>query len=716
VIRINDVIEEVYSYHPKANISLIEKAFVYSAKVHHGQIRSSGEPYLSHPLEVAHQLAQMKLDVVAISAGLLHDTVEDTVATMDDIRDMFGTEVSKIVDGVTKISRLEFRQREKQQAETIRKMILAMATDIRVLLVKIADRLHNMRTLGYLSEERQRRISQETLDIYAPLAGRLGLGRKKSELEDLSFFYLQPEKYREIRTGVAQKQEERRKFFDEIQNIILNDLLEKNGIKGRVKGRVKHAYSVYQKMIKQSLALNQVFDLIAYRIIVQSVRDCYATLGLIHQKWTPIPGRFKDYIAMPKSNMYQSLHTTVLGPGGERMEIQIRTEEMDRVAEDGIAAHWRYKEGDNMPEKEGERFAWLKQVLDWMRDLQDPVDFLENLRLDLYPDEVYVFTPQGDIKAFPRGATPLDFAYSIHTDVGHTCTGAKANGRLVPLKYELKNGEIIEIVTSPNSNPSKDWLNIAKTPKARAKIRQWFVKEERERSEALGREMLEKEFRKHKTSLSHFMKSGQLEEAAKEFSLKSVDDLIATIGYGKVSARQVVGKILPREETQGEKQDDSLESVVRKAKRHSSQNAITVKGLHDILVRLGKCCNPLPGDHIIGFITRGRGVTVHSYECPVIASSDPDRRVEVAWDRADDGVHPARLQLLCEDKQGLLASITNVFSSAETNIVKARVDRSADQKSVLDFTIEVQGRKHLDKVVNSLKRIKEVIRIERVRV
>lgn len=714
MIRLNDILDEVLSYHSNAELELIQKAYVYSARAHHSQVRSSGEPYLSHPLEVAFILSQMKLDVVAISAGLLHDTVEDTTSTIADISNLFGDEVGNIVDGVTKISQLEFRKRDEQQAETIRKMIVAMANDIRVLLVKIADRLHNMRTLGYLSEERQHRIAKETLDIYAPLAGRLGLRRKKSELEDLAFYYLEPDKYREIRSGIAQNQEERKKYSTEIQDS-LTQMLAENHIDGKVKGRLKHIYSIYQKMVKQSLTLNQVYDLMAFRIIVQTVRDCYETLGIIHNTWTPIPGRFKDYIAMPKSNMYQSLHTTVVGPFGERIEVQIRTEEMDRVSEEGIAAHWRYKEGGNMGEAEGERFAWLRRLLDWMRDLEDPRDFLENLRVDLYPDEVYVFTPQGEVRAFPRGATPLDFAYAIHSEVGHSCTGAKVDGKLVPLKYELNNGEIIEIITSPRSTPSKDWINIAKTSKARAKIRHWFMQEERERSQTLGRELLEKELRKHKKSFPKFQKEGQLDAASAAFSFKNSDDLLAAVGYGRVSAKQVLGKVLPKEELAEEEEPVFVEPTVPKSRKDRPKGGITVRGIHDVLVKLGKCCNPLPGEDIVGFITRGRGVTVHRYDCPVIRTSDPARRVEVDWELATDGLHPARLQLLCEDKKGLLAVISNVFSGADSNIIKGKVERAGDQKSVLDFTIEVQGRKHLDKVVLALKKIKEVIKVERLR-
>jgi guanosine-3',5'-bis(diphosphate) 3'-pyrophosphohydrolase len=715
MIRLNDIIDQVLSYHPRADTALIQKAYVFSARAHQGQVRRSGEPYLSHPLEVAGILSKMKLDVVSIVAGLLHDTVEDTRAASEDIFRMFGEEVGNIVEGVTKISRLEFQRREAEQAETIRKMILAMANDIRVILVKIADRLHNMRTLGYLEEERQRRIAQETLEIYAPLAGRLGLGSKKSELEDLAFFYLEPEKYREIRTGIAQQRQERSKYTEEVQKLV-EEILRKNKIQGRIKGRLKHVYSVYRKMVEQNLTLNQVYDLIAFRIILGSIRHCYETLGLIHQIWTPIPGRIKDYIAMPKSNMYQSLHTTVLGPGGERVEFQIRTEDMDRVAEEGIAAHWKYKEGSGMAEAEGQRFAWLRRLLDWQRDLEDPRDFLESLRVDLYPDEVYVFTPTGDVKAFAKGATPIDFAYAIHTEVGHTCTGARINGRLVSLKEELKNGDIVEIITNPHSRPGKDWLNIAKTSKARAKIRHWIALEERKRSLTLGREMMEKECRRHRVSLSKVMKDDGLEAMARELSFKSLDDLFTSIGYGKVSPKQIIRKLLPRQPSEDqEEQPDLVEKRVARS-RPADRSGISIKGVQDVLIRLAKCCNPLPGDEIVGYITRGRGITVHVYDCPILHSAPSERRVEVDWESGEDGRHAARIQIISADTMGILAEVSGALSKAEANIVKANATRTDDQKAFFDFTIEVTDKKHLDRVIASLKKIKEIIKVERLRV
>jgi GTP diphosphokinase / guanosine-3',5'-bis(diphosphate) 3'-diphosphatase len=714
MVRLNEIIDQVLAYHSKADIALIQKAYVYSARVHQGQVRQSGEPYLAHPLEVADILAKMKLDVVSIVAGLLHDTIEDTRAASEEIFRMFGQEVGSIVEGVTKISRLEFQRREAEQAETMRKMILAMANDIRVLLVKIADRLHNMRTLGYLEEERQYRIARETLDIYAPLAGRLGLGAKKFELEDLALFYLEPSKYREIRTGIAQKKEERTKYSEEVQHLV-EEMLRKNKIQGRIKGRLKHIYSVYRKMIEQNLNLNQVYDLTAFRIVVGSVRSCYETLGLIHQLWTPIPGRIKDYIAMPKSNMYQSLHTTVLGPHAERVEFQIRTEDMDRVAEEGIAAHWRYKEGSSMPEAEGKRFAWLRRLLDWQRDLEDPLEFLESLRVDLYPDEVYVFTPTGDVKAFAKGATPIDFAYAIHTQVGHTCTGARVNGRLVSLKEELQNGDMIEIITNPHSAPGKDWLSIAKTSKARAKIRQWIAQEERKRSLLLGREMMEKEIRRHRLSFSKIVKAEVLEGVAKEFSFKSVDDLLAGVGYGRISPKQVVRKLLPKPPFEGQEELPSTTDKILGKLKPVRRTGVSIKGVHDVLINLARCCNPLPGDGIVGYITRGRGVTVHVYDCPILRSVDSERLLEVSWERGDDGRHEAHIHITSADSIGILAALSNVLTRADANIVKANAARTDDQKAFFDFTIEVTSKKHLDKVMTSLKKIKEVIKVERLR-
>ena len=542
MIRLNDITSQILSYHPKANIEPVEKAYVYSAKVHQGQIRLSGEPYLSHTLEAAYILAQMKMDVVCIVAGLLHDTIEDTNVELDDIQRLFGEETANIVDGVTKISKMQFTSHKHRQAENVRKMILAMSSDIRVILVKFADRLHNMRTLGFQPPEKQRLIASETLDIYAPLAGRMGINWIKSSLEDLCLYYLEPEIYKTIKSEVAQRKSERDRFLKEIQQLLLDKLSEFN-INATIKSRDKHFYSIYKKMLDQNLTVNQVYDIMAFRVLVNSIKECYEALGHIHSMWKPVQGRFKDYISVPKANMYQSLHTTVIGPLGQRMEVQIRTWEMNRVAEEGIAAHWRYKEGSAASKTDEKQFAWLRQLMEWQKNLHDPAEFLESVRMNLFPDDVYVFTPGGDVKTFPKGATPIDFAYSIHSEVGEKCMGAKVNGKMVPLRSKLKNGDIIEIITSPKQHPSKDWLEFVKTPRAKTKIRQWINNQEKEESINLGKNFLEKALEQVHMSIANITKSDQLSAIAKELSFHSVEDLVAQIGLGKVSPRQVIGRL-----------------------------------------------------------------------------------------------------------------------------------------------------------------------------
>jgi len=716
MIRLSEILDRVVSYNPDVDLTLIERAYVFSAKVHDGQTRLSGEPYLSHPLEVAGILADMKLDNVCIIAGILHDVVEDTSATIEEIEEMFGPDVANIVDGVSKITQLRFGTREEHKGETIRKMIVAMASDIRVLLVKIADRLHNMQTLGYLREDKQKRIAQETLDIYAPLAGRLGLGNKKKQLEDLSFYYLEPEKYRAIRQGIAEQEAERKKIIEELKEIIQSKLKEHH-IEAEVQGRVKHIYSIYLKMVAQNININQVFDLIAFRIVVNTVSECYETLGMIHSMWKPIPGRFKDYIAVPKANRYQSLHTSVMGPYVQKMEIQIRTEEMHLIAEEGIAAHWKYKEGGKLEGAEGERYAWLRSLLDWQRDMEHPGEFLESLRVDLYPDEVYVFTPKGEVLELPGGATPIDFAYKIHTDIGNRCVGARVNGKMVPLKTHLRNGDIVEIMTNPKATPSKDWMKIVKTPKALAKIRQWVRQEEHIRSVSIGKDLLDKQLRRKHLSMPKLAKEGKLLSAAEELSLKTVEDLYAAVGYGKISPRQVITKVAPRipEEEDKENHEAGLvERTIRKIARRSSEG-ISVRGVQDVLVRSGKCCNPLPGDRITGYVTRGRGVTVHKSDCTQVLGVDPERRVDVFWDRGDDAsVFPVRLQVVSEDQRGLLGTISNVFAKSDANITRANVSTTVDKKAVCDFTVEVRDKKHLDQVIVALKKLKEVLQVNRV--
>lgn len=712
MIRLNDILDKVTSYHRKADLSLIKKAYVFSAKVHEGQVRLSGEPYLSHPLEVADILANMKLDMLTIASGLLHDVLEDTKTTADEVQELFGKEVATIVGGVTKISKMSFSDREERHAENIKKMILAMAQDIRVVMVKLADRVHNMRTLGYHNPEKQRKVARETLDIYAPLAGRLGIRKIQAELEDLALYYLEPEVYTQISSGIARRRGERERYIAEVKDIIQQKMRE-FGLQAKVEGRYKYLYSIYRKMMGQNLSLDELYDIIAFRIILNTVRECYGALGVIHSLWRPIAGKFKDYISLPKANMYQALHTKVIGPYGERMEIQIRTQEMHRVAEDGIAAHWRYKESGDTNESDTLKFTWLRQLIDWQRDLKDPREFLESVKVDLFPQEVYVFTPRGDVKEFPYGATPVDFAYSIHTEVGHRCSGAKINGKLVPLDYQLKNGEIVEIVTSPRHVPSKDWLKFVKTGRAKTRVRQWVKTEERERSIILGRELCEREFPKHGLNFKKYLKSEELTKAASELSIQSVDDLLASVGYGKISPRQVIGKLIPRRQLDSGKVT-ALERLVQKVIKRKDKGGIKVKGIEDVMIRLGRCCNPLPGDAIIGYITRGRGITVHTSDCPNIITEDSERRVDVEWEVSGDVVHPVKIQVISFDKKGLLADISGVISQSEANILEADVHTGPDKKAVSNFIIEVTDAKHLGTVISSLKKLKDVIRVERL--
>ena len=712
MIRLNDIVDQVLSYHPEADIGLIEKAYVYSAKAHAGQVRLSGEPYLLHPLEVAGILSRMKLDVFSIASALLHDTLEDTDTKLEDLARLFGTEVTQIVDGVTKIGRFEFSSYEERQAENMRKMILAMANDIRVILIKLADRLHNMRTLDYQAVGKQRLIAQETLDIYAPLAGRLGIDWIKTELEDLSFSYLDPDVYDEIVKGLERTAEERERYIKEVREIIEEKLAELD-LQGKVRGRQKHMYSVYKKMIAQNLDLEHIYDIIAFRIILNSIRECYEALGVIHSSWKPIPGRFKDYIGMPKANMYQSLHTTVIGPYGERVEIQIRTEEMHRIANEGIAAHWVYKEGKSVPESDSKRFAWLRELLEWQQDLKDPREFLETVRVDLFPDDVYVFTPNGDVRAFPRGSTPIDFAYSVHTEVGHQCTGAKVNGKLVPLKYELRNGDIVEIITSHKHVPSKDWLKIVKTSRARTRIRHWIKTEERERSIALGREICEREFRKHGLNFAKYLNSDELFQVTQAFSLQKVEDLLASIGYGKISALQTIGKLTSLLEPE-EKPDELhiIERPERKEKR-LQRGGVRVKGVDDILVRFAKCCNPLPGEQIAGYITRGRGVSVHRSDCQSLLSSGFERRIEVDWDRDAEEVHPVGIAVICANVKGMLAAISGTLSNHDINILQANVRTRVDNQAECKFVVEVRDTDHLLGAMAAVRKIKNVLDVQR---
>jgi GTP pyrophosphokinase len=618
-----------------------------------------------------------------------------------------------MVDGVSKLGRMTFRTSEQRQAESFRKMLLAMARDIRVILVKLADRLHNMRTLDHQPADRQRRIAQETLDIYAPLANRLGISWVKSELEDLAFATLEPEAYREIEQEINRHAAERGVYIKEVKQK-LEETLAKHGIQGNVQGRPKHLWSVYNKMLRQGIEISQVHDLIAFRIIVPSVRDCYAMLGIIHSTWRPIPGRFKDYIAMPKANMYQSLHTTVMGPGGQRMEVQMRTEEMHRVAEEGIAAHWKYKEGGGGARDDESRFGWLRQLMEWQKELKDSREFMSSVKIDLFPEEVYVFTPGGDVKELPRESTPVDFAYSVHSDLGHKCTGARVNGKLVPLKTPLKNGDIVEIVTSPNQTPSKDWLKFVRTSKARNRIRHWVKEQEHQKSVEIGRELLEKELRKYGVAFHRAMALESMAKVLTELSFRNADDLLAAVGYGKVTTGQVLSRLLPDRAKTEPAKPSRLGQVLDKIRKKPS-GGIRVQGLDDILVRFAKCCNPLPGDVIVGFISRGRGVTVHAADCPKVLETDPGRRIEVSWELAQKATHSVKIRVSCTDIKGILAAMTGAITKCEANIARASAYGTGDGRAVNTFELNVTDVGHLNRVIDAIRKVKGVQRVERIR-
>jgi len=713
MIRISDITEKVQSYIPSPDIDLIHRAYVFSAKVHKGQLRLSGEPYLTHPLEVSAILADLRLDEVTVAVGLLHDTVEDTLATEAEISELFGEEVVFLVNAVTKISQITFASHEEKQAENFRKMLLAMAKDIRVILIKLADRLHNMRTLEYLPREKQIRIAQETMDIYAPFANRLGIAKVKSELEDLALKYLEPEVYAELSRKVTEGVRQRQGIIDEAIKIIQAKLKEYN-TEGIVSGRTKHLYSIYQKMKRKGISFDEVFDLMGIRIITNNVRDCYAALGLMHSIWPPLPGEFDDYIAMPKPNMYQSLHTVVIGPGGHPLEIQIRTYDMHRTAEEGIAAHWRYKERDKLDKSYDERFVWLRQLMEWQQDLKDPSEFLHMMKVDLFHDEVFVFTPKGKVMSFPQDATAIDFAYAIHTEVGHHCVGAKVNGRMVPLRYRLKTGDIVEIITSPNHHPSRDWLKIVKTTRAIQRIKRWLKTEEKERCLALGREILDKELAKYGLSYLKLQKKGDLLKVANRFGLVDTDELMVDIAYGKISARQILSEILPQETLQLKSEPSKLKKVINKITQRKGEG-VKIKGVDDVMARFAKCCNPVPGDKIVGFITRGRGVSVHRANCPNV---DPflygtERLIEATWDVQGDVPYQVEINVRCADKPGMLAKITAAISEASINIITADVKTGRDASARCRFTLEITNLKQLEKVINSIKMIRDVIEVER---
>jgi guanosine-3',5'-bis(diphosphate) 3'-pyrophosphohydrolase len=712
LIRINDIIDKIADYVPDADLDIVKRAYIYSARVHEGQVRLSGEPYLSHPLEVAGILADMKLDPESITAGLLHDVIEDTSATPQEIKDLFGPEVLHIVSGVSKLSGLTFGSSRARQAESIRKMFLAMADDIRVILIKLADRLHNMRTLQFHNPEKRREIAQETLDIYAPISARLGIYWIKNELEESSFKYTQPEEYVRIESHVSKSKGEREKYIETVRSYI-KKAMDAANLTCEILGRNKNFYSIYNKMISQNLPFEDIYDIIAFRIILDTVPHCYEALGLIHSMWKPIDHKFKDYIGRPKPNMYQSLHTTVIGPFGERIEIQIRTWEMDKVATSGIAAHWGYKEGRRLDEKISRKFAWIQNLIENQEEFLDPGEFLENVRIDLFPDEVYVFTPRGEVKTLPRGATPVDFAYLIHTEVGNQCHGAKVNGRMVPLPYELKTGDIVEIVTSKNHHPSKDWLNFVKTVKARSKIRHWIKVQEKERSLTLGREMCEKAFRKERLNFNTLVKSEKMIQVVEQFGFKAVDDLIANVGYGKITPRQVLRKFEPKVDE--EHVDESIfNKLIGRVRKKKPKAGVLVKGVDDILIKFGKCCQPVPGDPIIGYITRGYGVTVHRTTCVNALSMNPERQIEVEWNHEVTETYPVKIRIISQDRVGLLADVVGNISKFGANILNAKTETRENKIVDSFFTIVVEDTTHLEKIVSAVKKVKHVQEVKRV--
>ena len=712
MLRLNDIVEKVTSYLPQADVELIKKAYVYSAKVHAGQLRSSGEPYLSHPLEVAGIIADMKLDVPSVVTGLLHDTVEDTLTTLEDIESMFGKEIAFLVDGVTKISQLPFTSKVEEQAESFRKLILATAKDIRVVLIKLADRLHNMRTLEYLGEERRKRIAKETQEIYAPLAYRLGIYWMGTELDDLSFRFLNPDEYNEIARLVLQKKKDWEKYVEVVKEM-LRKKLEEFGIKAEITGRFKHIYGIYNKMRTQNLEFEQVHDVIAFRIITSSLRECYEALGAVHSTWKPVPGRFKDYIALPKSNGYQSLHTTVIGPFGERMEIQIRTQRMHEVAEYGIAAHWKYKEGRIESSEIDKIYASLRQLLEW-KDIKDPTEFLEAIKGDLIPNMVYVFTPKGDLKELPSGATPVDFAYAIHTEVGNHCTGARVNGRIVPLDYQLQSGDIVEIITASDKHPSRDWLKFVVTSRAKTKIRSWLRNEEREQSKQVGKSICERKFKQYGLDFQKMLKNGELESVMSELKFKDVDELYLAVGFGKISVAEILKRVVPKGSLEKSPEKESRIQKIINTIIRSTKSGVLVRGYDDVLIRFANCCSPLPGEAIVGYITRGRGITIHKQNCSQLLDIDPARKIEVEWDKNFKGLRPARISVVCADRPGMLSSITRSIALSDVNISKAEIHSTDSDRAIGTFEIAVTDLNQLEGVINSIKKVKGVISVERV--
>ncbi len=717
MIRLNEIIEKIGTYKTlsEKELELIKKAYVFSAKVHAGQKRVSGEPYLSHPLEVSYILADLKLDVATISTGLLHDTVEDTLTTIEEIRDLFGEEIAFLVDGTTKVSKLKYSSRVETQAENFRKLMLATAKDIRVILIKLADRLHNMRTLKYLPEENRKRISKETLEIYAPLAHRLGISWLTNELEDLAFKYTNPQEYSKVVELVSKKKEEWDEILEKVK-VVIDTKLKEAGINAEVRGRIKHNYGIYKKMKSQQKDFDSIYDVLGFRIITEKEGECYQALGVVHNIWKPIPGRIKDYIALPKPNGYQSLHTTVLGPLGERMEIQIRTREMHQFAEYGIAAHWAYKEGKTNKGESGGIYSTIRQVLE-LKDIKDPAEFVDALKGELVTDLIYVFTPKGDVIELPVGATPVDFAYAIHTEIGNRCAKALVNRSLVPLDYKLQSGDTVEIITLKDKVPNRDWLKFVVTSRAKTRIRSWLRKEERKRAEEVGRSIFERKLRSIGLNIKELGKKVNLEELVSKLNYKSMQDFYVAVGFGSASASEFIKLVAPDSYIEDEQKKTRIKKILKTINRKSNQSGkgvIEIKGYDDIMSRFAKCCSPLPGELIEGYITRGKGISIHRKGCPQLLDIDPERRIEVNWAKDFKGRMPAKIMVICLDRPGMLSELTNAISIADVNILKVEMSGYGVEKARGVFDIEVDNIDQLDSLLNALRGLKDVISVERL--
>jgi GTP pyrophosphokinase len=728
--RFESLLRHVQANRPSEDVTLIRKAWEFCVKHHEGQMRASGEPYIIHPLEVAEVLAELKMDATSIAAGLLHDSVEDTPATNEEIAEKFGDQVAHIVEGVTKIDKIQFANREDRQAENVRKMLLAMVSDVRVVLIKLADRLHNMRTLEHLKPERQEAIARETQDIYAPLAHRLGMGKVRGELEDLAFRYTDPVSYEKVAAAVEARRVEGEQFLRGVDETLVEQLRE-NGIEARVEWRIKRLYSIFQKIERSKVSFDQVYDLLAVRVITQDVAACYAVFGLIHTLWRPVPGRIKDFIAIPRANRYQSLHTTVMGEGGHQFEVQIRTEEMHRIAEEGIAAHWKYKAGEGtVNARDEERLNWIRQLVEWQKEMTDPNEFLSSLKMDLYPDEVYTFTPKGKVVVVPADATPVDFAYTIHTEVGHTCVGAKVNSRMVPLRTKLRTGDIVEIVTQKDHKPSRDWLTFVKSPRARNKIKHWLNEDQRRRAVEIGRKLLEREARKFKVPMNQ-ISDQDLSRIANEYGVATAADLLATLGSGKHSAHQILNKLAPGYANLGEAEpgpetkpgaggEAGMSDAVRKLHLTGS-DSLQVEGQNDLLVYRARCCNPIRGEEIVGYVTRGKGVAVHARSCPNVQNLlyESDRRISVEWSRVGDQSagkpqrYPVKITVFCDDRTGMLKELTAVISDDNTNIRGVEMRHDEDGEVVIEFVVEAEDVRHLNRMVLGLRRVGGVRAVQR---